>query len=65
MTTPTKQSDIADIMQARLPKGTFKRMDRVLKGGEIRPHFLRYAVEMELRRREAARKQREPLEAAE
>jgi len=52
-----------DIMQARLPKGTLKRMDRVLRGGEIRAHFLRTAVENELRRREGALKRREPLEA--
>lgn len=53
-----------DIMQARLPKGTLKRMDKVLKGGEIRAHFLRAAVENELRRREGALKRRElPLEA--
>ena len=51
-----------DIMQARLPKGTLRRMDKVLKGGEIRSHFLRAAVENELRRREGAAKRREPIE---
>jgi metal-responsive CopG/Arc/MetJ family transcriptional regulator len=54
-----------DIMQARLPKGTIKRIDKVLKGGgEQRSHFLRTAVENELRRREGALKRREPLEPA-
>lgn len=54
------QSAVADIMQARMKKGTFKRMDRVLKGGELRSHFLRTAVEAELRKREAVLKRREP-----
>ena len=63
MPTPKKADINIDIMQARLPKGTLKRMDKVLKGGEIRSHFLRNAVENELRHREAAlkrRRQREP-----
>lgn len=41
-----------EIAQIRLPKGTGARMDRVLKGGEIRAAFVRAAVEAELRRRE-------------
>jgi hypothetical protein len=47
------QSALADLMQARLPLGTFARMDRVLRGGELRSAFLRRAVEAELQRREA------------
>jgi len=73
MPTPTRkqpQSAIADLMQARLPKGTFKRMDRVLRGGELRSHFLRVAVEAELKKREGVLKRRElrepePLEREE
>lgn len=37
----------------RLPGGTFDRIDKVLKGGEIRAAFIRTAVEQELKRREA------------
>lgn len=54
------QSAVADLMQARFPKGTFKRMDRLLRGGELRTHFVRTAVEAEMKKREAALKRREP-----
>jgi metal-responsive CopG/Arc/MetJ family transcriptional regulator len=39
-------------MPARLPAGTFARMDDVLKDGEKRSDFVRTAVERELKRRE-------------
>ena len=39
-------------MPARLPAGTFARMDSVLEQGEKRSDLLRGAVERELRRRE-------------
>lgn len=41
-----------EIVNARLPAGTGERMDRVLKGGELRSAFIRAAVEAELQRRE-------------
>lgn len=56
---PRKTQRTIDIMQARLPAGSLKRMDKVLRGGEIRAHFLRTAVENELKRREGAAKKRE------
>jgi hypothetical protein len=40
-------------MQARFPKGTFRRIKEVLKETEERTDFVREAVERELRRREA------------
>jgi hypothetical protein len=39
-------------MQARFPKGTFKRIKAVLKESEERTDFVREAVERELKRRE-------------
>lgn len=39
-------------MPARLPAGTFARMDAVLEQGEKRSDLLRGAVERELKRRE-------------
>ena len=39
-------------MQARFPKGTFKRIKTVLKEREERTDFVREAVERELKRRE-------------
>jgi hypothetical protein len=39
-------------MQARFPKGTFKRIKAVLDDGEDRTDFVREAVERELRRRQ-------------
>lgn len=38
----------------RMPNGTLSRIDKVLKGGEIRAAFIRFAVEEELKRRKAA-----------
>ena len=38
-------------MQARFPKGTFRRIKAVLKEGEERTDFVREAVERELTRR--------------
>jgi hypothetical protein len=39
-------------MQARFPKGTFRRIKAVLKESEERTDFVREAVERELKRRE-------------
>ena len=39
-------------MQARFPKGTFRRIKAVLKETEERTDFVREAVERELKRRE-------------
>jgi predicted DNA-binding protein len=39
-------------MPARLPEGTFDRMDAVLENGEKRADLIREAVERELKRRE-------------
>lgn len=42
-------------MPARLPAGTFDRMDAVMGDGEKRSDLLREAVERELKRRERAK----------
>ena len=44
-----------EMINARLPEGTGARMDRVLKGGELRSAFIRVAIEAELQRRERDR----------
>jgi predicted DNA-binding protein len=41
-----------EIMNVRLAKGTNERIDKVLRGGEIRAMFIREAIEAELQRRE-------------
>jgi hypothetical protein len=41
----------AEDMQARFPKGTFKRIEAVLREDEDRTDFVREAVERELDRR--------------
>lgn len=41
-----------EIMNVRLLEGTSARIDKVLKGGEIRAMFIRAAIEAELKRRE-------------
>lgn len=41
-----------EMINARLPQGTGERIDRVLKGGELRSAFIRAAIEAELERRE-------------
>ena len=45
---------------ARLPAGTLKRIDAILRDGERRAEFIREAIERELKRREGptARKAR-------
>jgi len=45
-------------MQARFPEGTFEQIDAVLEDGETRTDFVRIAVEMELQKREKAKKRR-------
>ncbi|MEY9493796.1 hypothetical protein ABIF33_002816 [Bradyrhizobium elkanii] len=40
-------------MQSRFPKGTFARIEAVLKKDEDRTDFVREAVERELKRRKA------------
>jgi hypothetical protein len=47
-------------MPARLPAGTFERMDAVLRARESRSELLRIAIERELDRRE----RRQPKQAA-
>jgi metal-responsive CopG/Arc/MetJ family transcriptional regulator len=37
---------------ARLPAGTLKRIDAILRDGERRAEFIREAIERELKRRE-------------
>jgi hypothetical protein len=39
------------IMTVRVMQGTFDRMDRLLKGGELRSTFIRKAVEAEIAHR--------------
>ena len=46
---PTQVIETANV---RLPEGTIDRIEKVLKGGELRSRFIRAAVEAELRRRE-------------
>jgi hypothetical protein len=46
----------AEDMQARFPKGTFKRIEAVLRDDEDRTDLVREAVERELKRREKPRK---------
>jgi predicted DNA-binding protein len=48
------------MINARLPLGTDKRIDRVLRGGELRSAFIRNAIEAELARREDAQR-KQPL----
>lgn len=48
---PTDEKSM-EIINARVPDGTFERIDKVLKGGEVRSAFLRAALEAELKRRE-------------
>ena len=43
-----------ELINARVPEGTGERMDKVLKGGELRSAFIRVAIEAELKRREKA-----------
>lgn len=43
-----------DVMQARLPKGTFARIAALLEEGEDRTDLVRLAVKRELWRREKA-----------
>lgn len=43
-------------MQARFPRGTFARIQRVLEETEDRTDFVRRAVERELKRLEAQKK---------
>jgi hypothetical protein len=40
---------------ARVPAGTLKRVDEVLREGEKRADFIRVAIERELKRRERTR----------
>jgi metal-responsive CopG/Arc/MetJ family transcriptional regulator len=41
-----------EIMTVRVPQGTLDRIDRQLKGGELRSVFIRRAVQTELAKRE-------------
>jgi metal-responsive CopG/Arc/MetJ family transcriptional regulator len=43
-------------IMARLPGGSVQRMDRVLRGGELRSKFMRDAILAEIERRESERK---------
>ena len=43
----------AEDMQARFPDGTFERVTVVLRNREDRTHFVREAVERELKRQRA------------
>jgi metal-responsive CopG/Arc/MetJ family transcriptional regulator len=47
-----------EIMTVRVPYGTLARIDRVLRGGELRSAFIRSAVEAELQSRKPPRKAR-------
>lgn len=42
----------------RFPEGTLEAIDAVLEEGETRAEFLRVAVQMELQRREKAKRRR-------
>lgn len=54
---PSKPDAFTYTMTVRLPADTDRRIDRVLKGGEIRSAFIRTAVikELELREKTARR----------
>jgi len=41
-----------EIMTVRVAEGTMERINRLLRGGELRSVFIRTAVEAELKRRE-------------
>lgn len=47
-----------EILTVRVSYDTLARMDRVLRGGEVRSEFIRRAVEAELQAREPVRKAR-------
>jgi hypothetical protein len=51
MAKPGPQKTNFEQMPARFPKGTFERIDAVLKDRENRSDFLRVAVELEVQRR--------------
>lgn len=50
-----------EIMTVRVPQGTFKRISKSLKSGELRSGLIRVAVLVELKRRE---KEAQPDEQA-
>jgi len=53
-----KDSSQVDVLTMRLPAGSFDRIHRVLKGGELRSAFVRVAVEAELQKREEAERRK-------
>ena len=55
---PSSAFEPSEIINARVPAGTGKRMDSVLKGGELRSAFIRAAIDAELKRREKKLRQK-------
>ena len=52
MSYKTRTDGKSETVTIRLLAGSGKRIDKVLKGGELRAAFVRHAVEAELERRE-------------
>ena len=57
-----REKRLTEPLPIRLPEGSTRRIDRVLKGGELRSAFAREAVERELQRREGLMRKREAAE---
>lgn len=53
--TEMKHDDLIEIVNLRMPEGTFARIRNVLHGGEVRSSFIRYAVLKEIDHREATK----------
>jgi hypothetical protein len=52
---PTPEDSYPDKMDLKLPRQTWRRIDRLLKPGETREEFLRALVARELQQREEER----------
>ena len=52
MVAPRHQGMKTEAINIRVAEGTNARIDKVLRGGEIRAAFIREAIERELERRE-------------
>lgn len=48
-----KDRPATEILNVRLLEGSLDRIDKVLRGGEIKAMFIREAIEAELQRRES------------
>ncbi len=52
MTTTETTTEVVEYANVRLVPGTLDRIEKVLKGGELRSRFIRAAIDAELQRRE-------------